>query len=394
MNYLVTGACGQLGCALRLASSGSRDRWLFTDVCDLSPESFAQLRKMGGEAVDVATARLDVTNRDSVRKMLRDNEIDIVMNAAAYTAVDAAETHPEEARLLNVEAPRILAEAVFETGGLLVHISTDYVFGDCLLREAGSVFRPAERKEPDGEFRLAGITSPEHLAAQAPLGVGGTASAGFSDDRSGSFASGVLLRSDEKVLAAQAPLGVGGTAPNPWRETDMPSPLGVYGKTKSEGEVAVAASGCKYMIVRTAWLYSEFGKNFVKTIMKLTSERPEIRVVDDQFGTPTYAGDLAGTLVKLTQNYHRSGIWHYTNAGQCSWYQFARAIAEGAGHHDCRIDPCTTADYPTPARRPAWSVLDKSRIAEDFGIVPPAWEESLRRCLDRLGHPSGGTETA
>ena len=357
MNYLVTGACGQLGCALRLASSDSRDRWLFTDVCDLSPESFAQLRKMGGEAVDVATARLDVTNRDSVRKMLRDNEIDVVMNAAAYTAVDAAETHPEEARLLNVEAPRILAEAVRETGGLLVHISTDYVFGDCLLREAGSVFRPAERKEPDGEFRLAGITSPGHLAAQAPLGVGGTAS-------------------------------------KPWRETDMPSPLGVYGKTKSEGEVAVAASGCKNMIVRTAWLYSEFGKNFVKTILKLTSERPEIRVVDDQFGTPTYAGDLAGTLVNLTQNYHRSGIWHYTNSGQCSWYQFARAIAEGAGHHDCRIDPCTTEDYPTPARRPAWSVLDKSRIAADFGIVPPAWEESLRRCLGRLGHPSGGTETA
>ena len=345
MNYLVTGACGQLGCALRLASSGSRDRWLFTDVCDLSPESFAQLRKMGGEAVDVATARLDVTNRDSVRKMLLDNEIDVVINAAAYTAVDAAETHPEEARLLNVEAPRILAEAVRETGGLLVHISTDYVFGDGLLREAGS---------------------------------------GIPDAPGGALASGVLLRSDKKVLAAQAPFGLSGTVPEPWKETDIPSPLGVYGKTKLEGEIAVAASGCKYMIVRTAWLYSEFGKNFVKTILKLTSERPEIRVVDDQFGTPTYAGDLAGTLVNLTQNYHRSGIWHYTNAGQCSWYQFARAIAEGAGHHDCRIDPCTTADYPTPARRPAWSVLDKSRIAADFGIVPPAWEESLRRCLANL----------
>ena len=368
MNYLVTGACGQLGCALRLASSGSRDRWLFTDVCDLSPESFAQLRKMGGEAVDVATARLDVTNRDSVRKMLRDNEIDVVINAAAYTAVDAAETHPEEARLLNVEAPRILAEAVFETGGLLVHISTDYVFGDCGALASGVLLRSDEKV----------------LATQAPLGLCGTVSAGSSD------ASSVLLRSDEKVLAAQAPLG----ALEPWRETDMPSPLGVYGKTKLEGERAVEESGCKYMIVRTAWLYSEFGKNFVKTILKLTSERPEIRVVDDQFGTPTYAGDLAGTLVNLTQNYHRSGIWHYTNAGQCSWYQFARAIAEGAGHHDCRIDPCTTADYPTPARRPAWSVLEKSRIAEDFGIVPPAWGESLRRCLGRLGHPSGGTETA
>ena len=138
MNYLVTGACGQLGCALRLASKGSRDRWLFTDVCDVSPESFSMLRKLGGEAVDVSTARLDVTDENAVHKLLRDNEIDVVINAAAYTAVDAAETHPEEARLLNVEAPRFLANSVRETGGFLVHISTDYVFGDGLLREAGS----------------------------------------------------------------------------------------------------------------------------------------------------------------------------------------------------------------------------------------------------------------
>ena len=304
MNYLVTGACGQLGCALRLASSGSRDRWLFTDLCDLSPESISMLRKMGGETVDVATAQLDVTDEDSVRKILRDNEIDVVINAAAYTAVDAAETRSEEARLLNVEAPKILANSVKEIGGILVHISTDYVFG--------------------------------------------------------------------------------GTAPEPWRETDVTNPLGVYGKTKLEGERAVVESGCKYMIIRTAWLFSEFGKNFVKTILRLTSERPEIRVVNDQFGTPTYAGDLAEIIVKLTHFYIHNGIWNYTNSGQCSWYQFARAIAEGAGHPDCRIYPCTTADYPTPAKRPAWSVLDKSRIAADFGIVPPAWEDSLRRCLANL----------
>ena len=304
MNYLVTGACGQLGCALRLASSGSRDRWLFTDLCDLSPESISMLRKMGGETVDVATAQLDVTDEDSVRKILRDNEIDVVINAAAYTAVDAAETRSEEARLLNVEAPKILANSVKEIGGILVHISTDYVFG--------------------------------------------------------------------------------GTAPEPWRETDVTNPLGVYGKTKLEGERAVVESGCKYMIIRTAWLFSEFGKNFVKTILRLTSERPEIRVVNDQFGTPTYAGDLAEIIVKLTHFYIHNGIWNYTNSGQCSWYQFARAIAEGAGHPDCRIYPCTTADYPTLAKRPAWSVLDKSRIAADFGIVPPAWEDSLRRCLANL----------
>ncbi|MBQ6437468.1 MAG: dTDP-4-dehydrorhamnose reductase [Bacteroidales bacterium] len=305
MNYLVTGANGQLGCALRLAALKSHDSWLFTDVCDASPETIAMLRRLGGETVDISTARLDVTDADSVRKMLRDNEINAVINCAAYTAVDAAETHPEEARLLNVEAPRILAESVRDLGGLLVHISTDYVFG--------------------------------------------------------------------------------GRASEPWKETDIPAPLGVYGRTKLEGEIAVAASGCKYMIIRTAWMFSEFGKNFVKTILKLTSEKPQIRVVNDQIGTPTYAQDLADAILQVVQKYSRNGIWHYTNSGQCSWYQFARAIADLTGHTDCRIEPCTTAEYPTAARRPAWSVLDKSRIVADFGIVPPAWEDSLRRCLENLG---------
>lgn len=304
MNYLVTGANGQLGCALRLAALKGHDNWLFTDVCDASPETIAMLRRLGGEAVDISTARLDVTDADSVRKLLRDNEIDTVINCAAYTAVDAAETHADEARLLNVEAPRILADSVRDLCGLLVHISTDYVFG--------------------------------------------------------------------------------GRASEPWKETDIPAPLGVYGRTKLEGEIAVAASGCKYMIIRTAWMFSEFGKNFVKTILKLTSEKPQIRVVNDQIGTPTYAQDLAETILQIVQKYGRNGIWHYTNSGQCSWYQFARAIADLTGRTDCRIEPCTTAEYPTAARRPAWSVLDKSRIAADFGIVPPAWENSLRRCLQNL----------
>ena len=302
---LVTGANGQLGCALRLAAAGSGDSWLFTDLADASDETLARLLVQGGPKVDLATMRLDVTDANAVGKMLRDNEIDTVIKCAAYTAVDAAESHPAEAHLLNAEAPRILANAVRETGGLLVHISTDYVF--------------------DGNHTI------------------------------------------------------------PWKETDLPSPLGVYGRTKLEGEIAVAESGCKYMIIRTAWLYSEFGKNFCKTILKLTSERPEIRVVNDQFGTPTYAGDLAETLLRIIPKYSRSGIWHYTNSGQCSWYEFARAIAAEVGHTNCRIDPCATAEYPTAARRPAWSVLDKTRIAEDFGIVPPAWEESLRRCLRYCG---------
>lgn len=331
MNYLVTGANGQLGCALRLAALKGHDNWLFTDVCAASPETIAMLRRLGGESVDISTARLDVTDADAVRKLLRDNEIDTVISCAAYTAVDAAETHADEARLLNVEAPRILAESVRDLDGLLVHISTDYVFGN-----------------------------------------------------SGSFASGVLLRSDEKILAAQAPLGVGGTTPEPWRETDVPNPLGVYGRTKLEGELAVAASECKYVIIRTAWMFSEFGKNFVKTILKLTLEKPQIRVVNDQIGTPTYAQDLAETILQIVQKHDRNGIWNYTNSGQCSWFQFARAIAAEAGHTGCRIKPCTTAEYPTAAMRPAWSVLDKSRIAADFGIEPPAWEDSLRSCLENL----------
>ncbi len=301
---LVTGANGQLGCALRLAAAGSGDSWLFTDLADASDETLARLLVQGGPQVDLATMRLDVTDADAVGKMLRDNEIDTVINCAAYTAVDAAEEHPAEAHLLNAEAPRILAAAVRELDGLLVHISTDYVFD--------------------------------------------------------------------------------GNNTKPWKVTDAPSPLGVYGKTKLEGELAVAESGCKYMILRTAWLYSEFGKNFCKTILRLTAERPEIRVVNDQVGTPTYAGDLSETILQLLPQYSRSGIWHYTDAGQCSWYDFACAIAAGAGHTGCRILPCTTAEYPTPARRPAWSVLDKGRIAADFGIEPPAWEDSLLRCLKNL----------
>ena len=301
---LVTGANGQLGCALRLAAVESGDSWLFTDLADASDETLARLLVQGGPQVDLSTMRLDVTDADAVGKMLRDNEIDTVINCAAYTAVDAAEEHPAEAHLLNAEAPRILAAAVRELDGLLVHISTDYVFD--------------------------------------------------------------------------------GNNTKPWKETDAPSPLGVYGKTKLEGELAVAESGCKYMILRTAWLYSEFGKNFCKTILRLTAERPEIHVVNDQAGTPTYAGDLAETIIRLLPQYSRNGIWHYTDAGQCSWYDFACAIAGGAGQTGCRILPCTTAEYPTPARRPAWSVLDKGRIAADFGIVPPAWEDSLRRCLNNL----------
>ena len=308
MNILVTGANGQLGNSLRLAAVGSPWHWLFTDVSDASDESLARLLVLGGPKVDLATARLDITDADAVRKMLRDNEINVVINCAAYTAVDAAESHSEEAHLLNAEAPRILAVAVRELDGILIHISTDYVFG--------------------------------------------------------------------------------GRGNKPLKEEDPTAPLGIYGKTKLEGEKAILESGCKMLILRTAWLYSEFGKNFCRTMLSLTESRPEIRVVNDQFGTPTYARDLAETIIQILTHKDlekRLGIYHFTNAGQCSWYDFAVTIAEDSGHRDCRIVPCSTADYPTPAQRPAWSVLDKSKITSTFGILIPDWRESLRSCLRNLG---------
>lgn len=286
MTILVTGANGQLGRSLRRLASDSSDRYLFADVA--------------GEDL----LRLDITDAGAVESFVREQRVEAIVNCAAYTNVDRAEEEPHAAESLNAGAVATLAEAMRTVGGVLVHVSTDYVF--------------------DGRGCI------------------------------------------------------------PYREDAAPGPQSVYGRTKLAGEEAVRASGCRHVILRTAWLYSEEGNNFVKTMLRLTAERPRLQVVFDQIGTPTYAGDLAAAIYDIIQRraYEgREGTYHYSNEGVCSWYDFARAIAELSGRTSCRIDPCHSGEYPTKAVRPSYSVLDKSRFKEAFGLEIPYWRESLARCL-------------
>lgn len=285
MNILVTGANGQLGRSLRLAASRSADRYVFTDV---------------GE--------LDITDAESVERMVADHGIGLAINCAAYTNVDRAEDDRARAELLNATAVEYLAAAMRRHDGWLVHISTDYVFG--------------------GE----------------PCNI-------------------------------------------PCREERRGTPTGVYGETKLHGEEAVVRSGCRYLIFRTSWLYSEFGRNFVKTMLELTATRPSLQVVFDQAGTPTYAGDLAAAIFDIVE--HRryaghEGVYHYSDEGVCSWYDFTVAIAEYAGHTACDIRPCHSDEFPSKVKRPAYSVLDKTKIKNTFGLRIPHWTESLRTCLQNL----------
>ena len=285
MNILVTGANGQLGSELRLVSRNSKDTYFFTDV-----------------------AELDITDAAAVLDTVRKLHIEAVVNCAAYTNVDRAEDDATLAERLNATAVGNLAAAMREVGGLLVHISTDYVFGGNLNN-------------------------------------------------------------------------------TPCTEEQATNPTGVYGRTKLLGEQAVAASGCRYLIFRTAWLYSEFGKNFVKTMLDLTASKPELHVVFDQTGTPTYAYDLAAAIVDILDNRKfegRTGIYHYSNEGVCSWYDFTRRIAELAGHTGCDIRPCHSSEFPSKVVRPAYSVLDKTRFKETFGLRIPYWTDSLKTCIRNL----------
>ena len=304
MTILVTGGNGQLGNEMRIVSQGSRDRYIFTDVVEASAESIAMLQKLAGPNVDISTVKLDITDLEAVRKMVLENGVDVIVNCAAYTNVDGAETNAELAELLNAQAPKNLAEAMKEVGGLLVHISTDYVFG----------------KEPYN---------------------------------------------------------------TPCREDMVGTPTGVYGLTKLHGEQNIMASGCKYVIIRTAWLYSEFGKNFVRTMLNLTATRPELKVVFDQVGTPTYAYDLAQAIVKIIER-PVVGIYHYSNEGVCSWYDFTKMIAEYSGQTQCNIQPCHSDEFPSPVKRPAFSVLDKTKIKQTFGIAVPYWTDSLKKCISNI----------
>ena len=289
MKILVTGANGQLGRELRIVAQGSADKYIFTDVV---------------EAEGQETLRLDITDVEAVRALVKEQGIDVIVNCAAYTNVDGAESNQELAELLNAKAPQNLAMVMEEVGGLLVHISTDYVFGKEVYN-------------------------------------------------------------------------------TPCREDMVGTPTGVYGITKLQGERNIQATGCRSIIIRTAWLYSEFGKNFVKTMLNLTATRPELKVVFDQVGTPTYAYDLAQAIAIILKD-PKIGIYNYSNEGVCSWYDFAKMIAEMAGNTECVVLPCHSEEFPSPVKRPSFSVLDKTKIKETFNLKIPYWTDSLRKCIGNL----------
>lgn len=305
MNILVTGANGQLGHEMRIVAEDSKDKYIFTDVVEVEGQE---------------TTILDITKLDAVRKIVTENDVKVIVNCAAWTNVDAAED-PEKydlVELLNAKAPENLAIAMNEVEGLLIHISSDYVFGG----------------EPYN---------------------------------------------------------------TPCKEDQKGTPTGVYGLTKLHGEQKIQTTGCNHVILRTAWLYSEFGKNFVKTMLNLTATKPHLKVVFDQVGTPTYAYDLAKVITSILEdyqisltdnhsslNYAKSGVYHFSNEGVCSWYDFTKMIAAYAGNEKCDIQPCHSAEYPSPVKRPAYSVLDKTKVKQTFKIVIPYWTSSLKVCVDNL----------
>ena len=292
MTILITGANGQLGNEMRIIAKDSADKYIFTDV---------------NQVEGVETTYLDITDLSAVRQMVKDNGVNAIVNCAAYTNVDAAETNEALAEKLNAEAPENLAVAMKEVGGLLVHISTDYVFGG----------------EPYN---------------------------------------------------------------TPCKEDQKGTPTGVYGLTKLHGEQKIIASGCNHVIIRTAWLYSEFGKNFCKTMMNLTATKPELKVVFDQVGTPTYALDLAEAIKAVLEKFDGSqtGVYHYSNEGVCSWFDFTKMIAEYNGSTECKVQPCYSCDFPSPVKRPSYSVLDKNKIKSVFGVEVPYWTDSLKKCITNL----------
>ena len=311
MNILVTGAFGQLGSWMRILSVGSSDSYVFADVAGPGEGQPEMLRRLGGPEVPTGCVSLDITDAEAVRAAVVKHKTDVIVNCAAFTNVDAAEDREELAEALNAMAVGNMAAAARDAGALLVHVSTDYVFG------------------------------------------GDPYNTPCTEDRRG-------------------------------------TPTGAYGRTKLHGEQAVIGSGCDYVILRTAWLYSEFGKNFLKTMLGLTASRPEIRVVFDQTGTPTYAANLALAIMKViadyglsdrTGGYGRSGIYNYSDEGVCSWFDFAHAVAEFSGHTGCRVLPCHSDEFPSKVRRPAYSVLDKTKIKETFGVRVPYWTDGVKRCL-------------
>ena len=282
MNILITGCNGQLGNEMQLLEKvNTQHQYFNTDV-----------------------AQLDITNPEAIEEFVNNNAIDIIVNCAAFTAVDKAESSQELCHLLNAKAPEYLAAAVAKRGGYLVQVSTDYVFD--------------------------------------------------------------------------------GTNHTPYTEDEATCPNSVYGSTKLEGEKLAMAACANTMIIRTAWLYSTFGNNFGKTMIRLGQEKPELGVIFDQIGTPTYAGDLAAAIMAAINNGIVPGIYHFSNEGVISWYDFTKAIHRIAGITSCHVKPLHTTEYPTPAARPHYSVLDKTKIKQTYGIEIPYWEESLEKCVAKL----------
>ena len=285
MNILVTGANGQLGTHMRLLAPQSENRWFFTDV-----------------------AELDITSREAVCSFVAENGIQLIVNCAAYTNVDRAESEETEALRINAEAVGYLAEAMKGVDGTLIHVSTDYVF--------------------DGNRNNIPCTEEEPV-----------------------------------------------------------NPTGAYGRTKLAGERAAAT--CRHLVFRTGWLYSEYGKNFLLTMLNLTATKPELKVVFDQVGTPTYAGDLAHAIFDIIENgayRNNEGLYHFSNEGVCSWYDFAKEIARQSGHSACRIMPCHSDEFPSPVKRPAYSVLDKTKYKETFHSEVPYWTDSLAKCIGNINN--------
>lgn len=283
MNILVTGTNGQLGTHFRRLAPQSQHEWCFTDV-----------------------EELDITDAEAVNAWVDTHAVRLIVNCAAYTNVDRAESDESTALRINAGAVGTLADAMKRVGGTLIHFSTDYVFG-------------------------------------------------------------------------------GNRNNTPCDEQEAANPIGAYGRTKLAGEQAAAR--CRHLVFRTSWLYSEYGKNFLLTMLRLTAEKSEVRVVFDQVGTPTYAGDLARAIFTLVENgdyLKHEGLFHIANEGVCSWYDFAHEIAYQSGHTACRILPCHSNEYPSPVTRPAYSVLDKSRFKRTFGQQIPHWSDALRRCLKNM----------
>ena len=289
---LVTGANGQLGNEIRIVAQSSSDSYIFTDINHID---------------GVETTYLDITDLKAVRKIVTEHQVNAIVNCAAYTNVDKAEEDVALCTLLNRQAPENLAIAMKEVDGLLVHISTDDVFG-------GDAYN------------------------------------------------------------------------TPYKEEQQGTPTGVYGYTKFLGEQAIQAVGCNHVIIRTAWLYSEFGKNFCKTMMNLTATKPQLKVVFDQVGTPTYALDLARAIAMVLERFDGSqtGIYHYSNEGVCSWFDFTKMIAEYSGKTECDVQPCHSDEFPSPVKRPSYSVLDKTKIKKVFGVKIPYWTDSLKQCISNL----------